>query len=176
MPLYYTGRGDRGETSLFGGSRVSKASARIEAIGSVDELQAWLGVARNELEDRAADSLLHSIQEDLFVVNSDLASPESSRTTEEMVKSLEKKIDELAKGQKPLARFIVPAGSKGSAWLHACRAVCRRAERRVVALQQSGTVNEFAKAYLNRLSSLLFVLARHVNALEKGKEEEWSRK
>ena len=174
MPLYYTGAGDKGDTGLFGGSRVSKASARIEAIGAVDELQAWLGVCRAEIKDKSVNSLLHSIQEDLFTVNSDLANPEGKRVNSEMIKELEKRIDDIAKELKPLRRFIFPSGSGGSAWLHACRAVCRRVERRVVALQQSGHVNEHAKAYLNRLSSLLFVLARQVNNIEKGAEEEWA--
>jgi cob(I)alamin adenosyltransferase len=108
------------------------------------------------------------------MVNSDLANPEGKKTSPEAIKELERRIDDIAKGLPLLKRFIFPSGSRGSALLHACRAVCRRAERRVVALQQSGHVNEHAKAYLNRLSSLLFVLARHVNALEKGTEEEWS--
>lgn len=174
MPLYYTGTGDKGDTGLFGGSRVSKASARIEAIGAVDELQAWIGVARSEIKDATANALLHSAQEDLFSIGADLANPEGKRTMAEMTKNLERHIDEIAKGLTPLRRFIFPSGSRGSALLHACRAVCRRAERRVVAMQQSGHINENVKAYLNRLSSLLFVLARHVNNAEKGNEEEWS--
>ncbi len=174
MSLYYTGKGDTGETGLFGGGRVSKASARIEAIGDVDELQAFIGVARSMIEDETANALLHSAQEDLFAVNSDLANPNGSRTSQEMVKNLERHIDDIARNQKPLRRFIFPSGSRGSAILHACRAICRRAERRVVAVQQSGHVNEHCKSYLNRLSSLLFVLARHANVAEKGEEEEWA--
>jgi len=170
MTQYYTGTGDKGDTGLFGGSRVSKASTRMDAIGNVDELQALLGLCRAAVSDSKANSLLHSIQGDLFSLNAGLANPDGKGIGEDATPNLEKSIYELSKEIPPLQRFIFPSGSRGVSLLHLARTVCRRAERSVVALEDT---DENTKVYLNRLSSLLFVLARYANTKEGGTEEEW---
>jgi cob(I)alamin adenosyltransferase len=162
----YTRTGDGGETSLVGGARVSKASARVEAYGDVDELNSLVGAARSRLADGEVDEALALIQNDLFTVGGDLASPsgvEVPRVGEAFVKSLEALSDKFLAELEPLKEFILPGGSEPGALLHLARAVARRAERRVVALSHEEEVNPDAIVYLNRLSDLLFILARAVN-------------
>ena len=173
----YTRTGDKGDTALVGGRRVPKDSARIEAYGTVDELNACLGLLRqaNRTEPgpkesvARLDSMLERIQNELFNLGSLLATlPEDlgekqPRITARHVERLEQEIDELNEGLPPLRSFTLPGGGFTSSYLHLARTVCRRAERRVVALARGETVNPEAIIYLNRLSDLLFVMARRAN-------------
>ena len=176
----YTKTGDRGETSLFDNSRVSKADARVDAYGEVDELNACLGAARAAGADPGIGDLLETIQRDLFAVGARLADPSSriagrvtkAAISEEQVVRLEEAIDRLEIGLPPLRRFILPGGSPAGSLLHLARTVCRRAERRVVGLSP-GSVEPDVIIYLNRLSDLLFVMARVVNHRAGVPETEW---
>ena len=163
----YTRRGDAGETDLGDRSRVSKTDPRIEAYGEVDELGAHLGVALTlpDLPPRTAE-WLRRIQNDLFDVGADLAVPltddrERLRLVPEQVTWLEQRCDEVNATLAPLRSFVLSGGTPSGAWLHVCRTVCRRAERRVVALGDAASPE--ALRYLNRLSDLLFILARDAN-------------
>jgi cob(I)alamin adenosyltransferase len=173
----YTRSGDAGETSLVDGSRVSKADPRVAAYGDVDELNSLLGAARVGLTDAQLDDALGKIQNELFIVGADLASPLSiqvPRVAEHHITDLERLIDLLLEELEPLREFILPGGTQLGATLHMARAVARRAERSVVTLSsQSGQsgINEQALVYLNRLSDLLFVMARVVNKRAGVKEE-----
>lgn len=164
----YTKTGDQGETGLFGGPRVRKDNPRIEAIGDVDELNAAIGVVRCEPLDERLDRLLMAIQNELFDLGAQLASPgpasaAAPRVTAAHVGRLEQAIDQYEATLPPLRAFILPGGVRPAALLHAARAVCRRAERRVVCLAQQAQLADEVVIYLNRLSDLLFVLARTVN-------------
>jgi len=162
----YTKTGDKGETSLVGGARVSKASSRVEAYGDVDELNSIIGLARAALQDGQIDEALSLIQNDLFTLGADLASPseiEVPRIQTSFVETLEELSDRFLAELEPLKEFILPGGSKAGATLHLARTVARRAERRAVQLSEAENVNELAVMYLNRLSDLLFILARVVN-------------
>ncbi len=171
----YTRQGDDGRTQLVSGDRVWKDSTRVEAYGEVDELNSLIGFARSFIDDEKVDSMLREIQNDLFKVGADLATPLSFeraiRVSPEMVDKLEKWIDELNASLEPLKDFILPSGSKAGSLLHYARTVCRRAERRVVSLMKEEEINLPALKYLNRLSDLLFVLARYVNKLDGQKED-----
>ena len=176
----YTKTGDTGETSLFDNTRVSKADSRVDAYGEVDELNACLGVARALGLDAELSDALAAIQKDLFALGSRLADP-SSRIAERVTKAvvteadilrLEQTIDRLEADLSPLRRFILPGGSPAGAMLHLARTVCRRAERRVIALG-SGAVEPILIVYLNRLSDLLFVMARAANDRARMPETEW---
>ncbi|MBI2426514.1 MAG: cob(I)yrinic acid a,c-diamide adenosyltransferase [Candidatus Kerfeldbacteria bacterium] len=171
----YTKTGDAGETSLFGGRRVAKTSKRIEAYGTVDELNASLGVVAAACTDEEMLALLRELQKDCFVVGADLATPLNDphtvqRVTAEDVTRLERHIDELDAELAPLTHFILPRGTPCAAALHLARTICRRAERRVCEMEQEGSINPDTRIYLNRLSDLLFVMARVVN-LRAGKDE-----
>ncbi|MEY4166857.1 MAG: hypothetical protein RIR52_681 [Acidobacteriota bacterium] len=162
----YTRTGDRGETSLVDGSRVSKADARVSAYGDVDELNSVLGLARVELDDPELTSLLGTIQNDLFVLGADLATPQPMavpRIAGSHILGLEQAIDRLMEELEPLREFILPGGTRGAALLHIARTVARRAERLVVLLAEEAEINDSALIYLNRLSDLLFVMARIAN-------------
>ncbi len=174
MPKIYTKTGDTGQTGLLGGSRVSKDSARIEAIGSVDEANASIGKAISYCKDAELGGLLKSLQRDLFDSGAILADPKKEAGIEgARIAELEKTIDAYEGKLEPLTAFILPGGSALGASLHLARVVCRRAERRVVALSHSEQVHPSIIIYLNRLGDLLFVLARHANSKEGKKEEEW---
>lgn len=170
----YTRTGDDGTTGLFGGERVSKAGVRVEAYGTVDELNAHLGVSAAACADQGLCELLQSIQNDLFLIGSDLSTPEGQaevrgvtrieRLSSEPVMRLEASIDLLESQLKPLTAFILPGGCGLAAQLHVARTVCRRAERRVIALAETDTTNPETIRYLNRLSDLLFVMGRVANA------------
>jgi cob(I)alamin adenosyltransferase len=167
----YTRSGDRGETGLLGGPRVRKDSARIEACGAVDELNAALGLVRAEPLPEGVDPLIHRLQHELFEVGAELASPDpvarGTRTISQThVAAIEAVIDEAEARLEPPDEFILPAGTRAAAGLHFARAVCRRAERRVVTAMREceGEISSVLLAYFNRLGDLLFVLARHVNA------------
>ena len=162
----YTRTGDGGQTSLFGGARVAKNDARIEAYGTVDELNSHLGVVRASWPQSLLDSLFARIQSDLFDVGAHLASPGTSRfagVDQERIVELEQRIDAMESELTPLKNFILPAGCAAAAQIHVARTVCRRAERLVVALGDDTIATRSTIAYLNRLSDFLFVAARFAN-------------
>lgn len=170
----YTRTGDKGLTRLSTGQPVSKASLRVEAYGGVDETNAFIGVARQHTKgDAELDALLERIQNDLFDLGADLATPEQNekpeweplRVVDSQVERLEREIDLMNARLSPLTSFVLPAGSPASAALHVARTVCRRAERKLVELMgvEGEIVGEPALRYLNRLSDLLFVAARRAN-------------
>jgi cob(I)alamin adenosyltransferase len=176
----YTRTGDDGTTGLYGGSRTSKDAPRVAAYGSVDEANAAIGLARANLVDADIDRVLASIQRTLFDVGADLATPADapqrdrlSLIDDEDVAALEAAIDRFDDELEPLRQFIIPGGHAASAALHLARAVVRRAEREVVALARVEDVNEVVGRYLNRLSDLLFVMARSVNARNGVSETRW---
>ena len=163
----YTRGGDKGETSLGGGRRVPKHDPRVAAYGTVDEANAAVGCARLHTTGEA-DAMLERIQNDLFDLGADLATPEdgrrgSLRINEAQVERLEEEIDALNEDLKPLDSFVLPGGSAAAAYLHLARTVTRRAERLITLLAESQAVNPLAIRYVNRLSDHLFVLARHLN-------------
>lgn len=166
----YTKTGDAGQTGLFGGDRVSKASARVEAYGDVDELNSVLGIVRADLDlGTRFETLLEAIQSRLFDLGAELANERGKDlgiplVDEDDVVAMEHAIDHAEDELAPLRTFVLPGGSRLAAHLHLARTVCRRAERRVVALAESGaTVRPEVLRYLNRLSDLFFVLARLAN-------------
>ncbi len=162
----YTRTGDTGETSLVGGARVSKASIRVEAYGDVDEVNSIIGLARACVQDAEVDEVLGVIQNDLFTLGADLASPSGidvPRIQASFVETLEELSDRFLTELEPLKEFILPGGSQAGATLHLARTVARRAERRAVKLSEEEDVNGPAIVYLNRLSDLLFILARVMN-------------
>jgi len=183
MKKIYTRTGDDGTTSLFGGERVGKGNARINAYGTVDETNSFVGMARSHLEGEPGverlDPVLGSIQEELFILGADLATPTDAkpvvpRVKESHVEAVEKRIDEFDAELTPLKNFVLPGGTPAAATLHTARTVCRRAERLVVEASTSTPVNEDAMIYLNRLSDLLFVLARWANRQAGVREDTWS--
>lgn len=177
----YTRTGDAGQTSLFAGGRVSKDDVRLHAGGSVDELNSLLGVALAAGLSDALSASLRRVQHDLFIAGADLATPLDAassyvlRIGAERVQALEVEIDGWEALLPPLRHFILPGGSLGAALLHQARAVCRRAERWVVALQAGESINAEVLRYLNRLSDWLFVAARWANRDAGVAEVEWHR-
>jgi cob(I)alamin adenosyltransferase len=185
----YTRTGDKGETSLVGGKRVPKDSPRIEAYGTIDELNSIVGLARafnaERLEGgeahRHLDELLRKIQDELFDLGSELATPADFiyegiyRVGEKEVKRVEQMIDECQKELGALKSFVLPGGGRISALLHQCRTVCRRAEREILRLARAEEISEWPLKYVNRLSDLFFVLARWVGKQTGEKEVLWQR-
>ena len=176
----YTRTGDAGTTALFGGKRVPKDDARVRAYGSVDELNAHIGLARSLLNDATIDDHLAEIQNALFDVGADLATPEDAGARERIhaidaadAERLEAMIDDATEQIEPLRQFILPGGHQASAALQVARAVARRAEREVVGIVRAGEGNPAVAVYLNRLSDLLFVMARRVNAEHGVSESRW---
>ncbi len=177
----YTKTGDKGETGLFGGERVSKNSLRIEAYGTIDELNAFIGLAIIEVSDKSVKDLLQKIQNWLFSIGADLATPDNEktkklnvfRTPEEYYSYIEKEIDKYESKLDELRNFILPGGTKGAALLHICRTITRRAERMVVALNSTVKIGNNIIIFLNRLSDLFFVLARFDNAVTGTPDIEW---
>ena len=184
----YTKTGDKGNTGLAGGKRVSKSNPRIMAYGQVDELNANLGLAVSILSGEVADKMLSdiievllSIQNDLFIVGSDLADPaydplvnsRTPRVEKDMVARIENNIDNFESKLDPISYFILPGGTCESSILHVCRSVARRAEVSIVSLANSDTINETLLVYINRLSDLLFVLARTINKRKNIKDVAW---
>ena len=176
----YTRTGDTGETSLFSGDRARKNDPRVDAYGEVDELNAWLGLARASSLDATVSAEIVAIQRDLFAVGAQLADPGDKlapRVTKAVIGDdhilrLEQLIDRLEEHLPPLRRFILAGGTPAGAALHVARTVCRRAERRIVGLDPP--VDPVLLRYLNRLSDLLFVLARLVNHRSGAPEIEWN--
>jgi cob(I)alamin adenosyltransferase len=176
----YTKAGDKGETALVGGQRVPKDSLRIDGYGTVDELNATIGLVRTALEESPAGGtllpILQRVQNELFNLGSELATPDEDRRSRSPavearhVDALEREIDELNEELPALKSFILPGGGWASSYFHLARTVCRRAERLVVALSREEGIGEHALIYLNRLSDALFVFGRWA-ALKEGKEE-----
>lgn len=178
----YTKTGDAGQTGLFGGGRVSKDDPRVEAYGDVDELNAFLGMARAVEVMQRIDEVLVPIQRDLFSIGSLLATPDLQKMHDHLAKAqiddsrirdLEHAIDDCDSELEPLRAFIVPGGTQKASALHIARTVCRRAERRVISLQRDVEIPGIVVVYLNRLSDLLFSLARVANARGGAGEVTW---
>src|SRR5215471_6275216 len=180
----YTRTGDAGTTALVGGRRVPKDSQRIEAYGTIDELNAVIGLARVFNEERLAeaeghrwlDGVLRRLQNQLFDLGSELATPEDAvyegmyRVGDADVRELERLIDECQKDLQPLKSFVLPGGGRVGAYLHQCRTVCRRAEREILRLSRAEELSEWPIKYVNRLSDLFFVLSRWISK-KTGKDE-----
>jgi cob(I)alamin adenosyltransferase len=185
----YTRTGDKGETALVGGKRVSKDSPRIEAYGAIDELNSIVGLARAFNDEklnvshghRFLDMVLRQIQDELFDLGSELATPPDFlkqgmyQVGEREVKKLEQLIDECQKELEPLKSFVLPGGGKIGAYLHQCRTVCRRAEREILRLSRVEELSEWPVKYVNRLSDLFFVLSRWISKQTGESEYLWQR-
>lgn len=171
----YTRTGDDGTTGLGDGSRAAKNSARVEAMGDVDELNSVIGVLLTEPMPANIAALLTAIQHDLFDLGGELCIPGYTLLKAERTAWLESTLDGLNAPLSPLKEFILPGGTRAAALTHLARTVCRRAERRAVALAQTDTVADSVMQYLNRLSDLLFVLARTFNRLEDKPDVLWKR-
>jgi len=175
----YTRTGDRGETSLFGGTKTGKDDPRITSYGTVDELNSWIGLVRASWPAGSIDSDLEQIQNDLFEIGAHLASPAGSDrfagVSLARIEGLEKRIDTMESRLTPLKNFILPGGSMVAAHLHVARTVCRRAERLVVALGDFAETTITTITYLNRLSDFLFVAARFANLDFGVPDVEWKR-
>jgi cob(I)alamin adenosyltransferase len=185
----YTRAGDRGETALVGGRRVPKDAPRIEAYGTIDELNSVIGLARvfnaerlrKGKSHRWLDGVLRQIQDELFDLGSELATPPDAvyegmfRMGEAQVTALERLIDECQRDLQPLKSFVLPGGGRVGAFLHQARTVCRRAERRILALSRVEEVGEWPLKYVNRLGDLLFVLSRWVGQKLGESEYLWQR-
>ena len=174
MPRFYTGSGDKGETTLLG-VRVSKDDVRVAALGELDEANSMIGFARSFVKLPEVDTVLEKAQQDLFIIGLDVIAPlqNRSRVSEDMVKALEERLDQLAKDLPDYRRFVLPNGSQEVASLYLARSVVRRAERTIVKMSRSAPTLLPSVKYLNRLSSLLYVTARYT-ALKTGVvEKEW---
>ncbi len=171
----YTRTGDDGTTGLGDGTRVPKDSLRVEAYGSVDELNSVIGLFLTHELSEDIRACLTDVQHRLFDLGGELCIPGHTTLTDEHVKRLEQTLDELNSGLQPLKEFILPGGSPAAAVCHVARAVCRRAERRVVSLRQAEVVSPTAVTYLNRLSDLLFVIARTLNKRSGRSDILWRR-
>ncbi len=170
--------GDSGKTKMLGSNEVDKDSLSVEANGSVDELNSFVGRAITKIEDREVVNLLRDIQKDLFTIGAELAGSrrrddKSTQLDPEHVVRLEDEIFKLDNKLKPLQNFILPGGSEEASLLHVCRSVARRAERRVVALKKERIINDDIVKYLNRLSYLFFLLARKANEDGGVEEQKW---
>ena len=181
----YTGTGDRGQTGLFGGRRVPKDHPRVRAYGTIDELNAALGVACSFIRNRALVAALQSIQNELFNIGAELASDQPVRRQaksstafalgDKQVRWLERLIDDYDSRVPPLRTFILPGGSQAASILHLARTIARRAERAAVTLAAAEPVNPAILTYLNRLCDLLFALARYMNKAGRRREITWQK-
>ena len=176
----YTRTGDEGTTGLLGGGRVSKSDRRLNAYGTIDELNAVLGVVRAAGVSSRCDEILLNLQSQMFHLGAELATPQPAHSATEVLQNeiiteLEAGIDTLEKGLPPLQAFILPGGSPAAAALHLARCVCRRAEREIVALSEQTQVRPLVLKYVNRVSDLLFVLARTANAEAGVGDTEWEK-
>jgi cob(I)alamin adenosyltransferase len=177
----YTKRGDAGETGLLAGPRVAKDHRRVASYGEVDELSAALGLAKAHSRDRNLSLLLREVQRDLFAIGAQLADPSArvagrkakAGVSTARIRTLERAIDARERQMPPLKAFILPGGSRLGSFLHVARTVCRRAERSIVALSRAEGVDPRILAYVNRLSDLLFVLARYENHRSGEPEDKW---
>ena len=180
--LIYTRTGDKGKTSLVGGARVKKTHVRLEAYGTVDELNSQLGLLYTYLTEEGDKKLILWVQHKLFSVGSYLATDQSntalrieSQIADEDIHRLENAIDEADALLPPLKAFVIPGGSRGSAICQVCRTVCRRAERRILTMAEEHEVTENVSAFVNRLSDYLFILARKMNLLAETDEIYWDK-
>ena len=177
----YTRTGDSGETSLFAGGRTNKDVPRLHAYGTVDELNSVLGLALAQGVSQQVTEWLQTIQNELFIVGADLATPQDAeakwltRLAEEPVMRLEREIDQMDERLPELKNFILPGGTTGAATLHIARTVCRRAERWVVSVSEQETINPSVLHYVNRLSDWLFTAARYENLMAGRDEAIWQR-
>ena len=175
----YTKTGDKGDTALFSGGRVPKHHLRVESYGTIDELNSILGVVRATQLSPQTDTWLVELQNQLFHLGADLATPMDAkaawitRVKSEQVEWLEETIDTMTEELEPLSNFILPGGTMAAAQLHVARTVCRRAERLVSALQQNEEINAVSLVYINRLSDWLFTLARYENKQAGESESKW---
>ncbi len=184
LPKIYTKTGDRGETGLATGQRVPKDEALLEAYGTVDELNSWLGAARSEKPIPELDGKLERVQRELFEVGTDLAAPwerrarldekQGPRITPLHTERLEKEIDEIEEKLPRLTQFILPGGGPQASFLHLARTICRRAERKIAGLLRGERCNPEIGVYMNRLSDWLFVMARYSNWMEGRSDMLWS--
>ena len=179
MTKIYTKTGDDGSTGLIGNKRVSKSNPRIIAYGAVDEINSALGVVLSLNPDKDIRDLLVKIQNDLFVLGADLANSDlkntSNRITHDMVHFLEEQIDLLEKELSPITYFILPGGDPIASQVHLARAISRRAETCIVSLSEKEQVNKTGQIYINRLSDLLFVIARVINKRKMIKDTAWQK-
>jgi cob(I)alamin adenosyltransferase len=179
----YTKKGDSGETALFGGERVPKDDLRLEAYGTVDELNSIIGIVLAETANKETVEILTQVQNDLFTLGSDLASPLDKenknfvipRTNKDKIEKLETFIDSIEYKLPELRSFILPGGCKSASFLQLARTVCRRGERRVVSLAKKVDIGPNPVVYLNRLSDLLFVLSRFENLSSNHPDIEWKK-
>lgn len=174
----YTRTGDSGQTSLWGGQRVDKDDLRIEAYGTVDELNAFLGLLLDEAGPGEQQSFMRQVQECLFSIGAHLAAGDAKKPPltldlDRHIGNLEKEMDQMNEGLPALKNFILPGGEKTASFCHTARTICRRAERRVVGLNRQSPLEVSIIRYLNRLSDYLFVLARHFTHVKKGEETPW---
>lgn len=176
----YTKTGDKGKTSLFGGERVDKDDIRVECYGTVDELNSIIGLTVSEITNTEVKKTLQQIQNDLFSLGGELATSIKkefiSPINQKHIEFLENQIDHFEEKLPPLKQFILPGGSKGAALLHLARSVCRRSERLVVKSSKNNVISENIIIYLNRLSDLLFVLARFENDVNQIPDIPWDSK
>ncbi len=176
----YTRTGDDGTTSLFAGGRVKKDDARVESYGTIDELNSILGIVRAISNDEKINGIIQEIQNYLFHLGADLATPyevenlKIRRISREDVEKIERWIDEIDLQLEPLKNFILPGGTLVASFLHFARTVCRRAERRIVYLSEREKINTQIIPFVNRLSDLLFVLARYANKIENVPDIKWT--
>ena len=175
----YTRRGDRGETSLADESRIPKDAVRVEAYGTVDEANSWIGAARAHVDEPRLDRALAFAQHRFYNCSSNLATPAGApnppRIAEADIEFLEQAIDRFEEATGPLHRFIVPGGGRAAAFLHVARTVCRRAERALVRLNRESPVDPLVQKFINRSSDFLFAAARYANFLEGRGDVFWNR-
>ena len=175
----YTKTGDNGETSLFSGERVPKHNVRIKAYGTIDELNSFVGLLKDYVEEKKIKEVLHNIQLKLFSIGSILASPGDKNFSEKVkiekkdVEYIELEIDRLNKDLPELKNFVIPGGHKTSSYSHVCRSICRRAERKISKLNNKSSVDSNILAYVNRLSDFFFVLSRFLKHSDNVSESHW---
>jgi len=176
----YTGFGDRGKTRLYGGKIVDKDNLRVEAYGTIDELNSVIGLVITYIEIESLIKDLQGIQNGLFELSAELATPDENKKTsagssinEQIIKELEKKIDIMDNKLDPLKNFILPGGSRGAAFCHLARTICRRAERVLVTLNKEELISPQIIIYINRLSDFLFVVARFINNQQNVADLPW---
>ena len=175
----YTRKGDTGHTSLTGGKIVDKHHTAVDAYGSIDELNSFIGLLKDYIEDKKIQEVLHNIQLKLFSIGSILASDEDINFSEKVnigvndVEGIELNIDNMNDQLPELKNFIIPGGNKVSSYCHVCRSICRRAERRISELNNLYKINPYILPYINRLSDFFFVLSRHIKHSDNIKESYW---
>ena len=180
MSKVYTKTGDKGITSLIGGTRVKKSDIRINSYGTVDELNSFIGLLVTHTEEQETIDLLTEMQNVLFNIGCNLAMGDNfkkelkeSVVTNKLIENVEKSIDRMQAAIPELKSFVIPGGSRSASIAHVCRTVCRRAERLIIALDESSEVDRNLMAYVNRLSDYFFVLSRYLNNIEKVDEKIW---